>query len=299
MHPTNEIHYFYREYPNMRILIFLLLIFTLSSVYGQNESRFIFGSVHTLAERESYSIFYPLGIEEYKGITIIIHSTQASNPKAYGGMIENLLNEGIIVIYPAYQSFAVSNNAYDNASISSSVNKAYEDIKENYSDVLSLPVALIGHSMGGIIVYELATGQELLPKKPSAVISLAPAEVRKHKISDINFEKIDKYDVFLIIEEQRDKYYKRNTGKKLMDNLAYAQRKRHIIHSPSDEEKSRHLNAWSYNKNFSSKNNSLISYFSRMFGHTNSVDSAFYWPEIEHALGCAFSRENCESFRKK
>lgn len=285
----------------------LLLLFCLSyfcgtisaqsGAFAQKDTRFRFGSIHKMNERNSYSIFYPVGTKEYAGLVILIHSDQSSNPNAYGKLIEELLRENYVIIFPSYQSFLWSNNKNDIMNINQSLGKAYADIEENYPKVLSLPVAFIGHSMGGIIAFELASVSPGPPKKPSAVISLTPAEVSYHKINNLNFKKLDNYDVYLILEEENDKFYKRETGKRIFENLEDAGRKKHLSYSKKDGEKSKHLNAWSFDNRFSSNNNGAASYFSKSIGKTNSVDEQYYWPEIKAALRCAFSRQGCEEFR--
>ena len=293
--------------------LILLLLISLSTLFAQQSNsaikkdgasaqkseRFRFGAIHKLEERESYSIFYPVGLTEYDGVVILIGSNQSTNPKAYGKLIEHLLTSRYIVIFPAYQSFGWSNNKKDIEYIKNSLFKAYDDIEQNYAKVMTLPVAFIGHSMGAIITYELALGVDTAPKKPSALISLSPAEVRNHKITQLNFRRLDNYDTYLVIEEEKDKFYRRKTGTKLYENLSAARRKKYILHKAKKDQKSNHLNAWAYDKRFSSKNNGVASYFTKCFGKTNNIDKDFYWPQIDKALKCAFSRDGCEEFRTK
>ena len=151
----------------------------------------------------------------------------------------------------------------------------------------------------GLIAFELACVSPGPPKKPSAVISLAPAEVAYHKINNLNFKKLDNYDVYLILEEENDKFYRKETGKRIFDNLQDAKRKKHLVYSKQDGAKSKHLNAWSFDNRFSSENNGAASYFSKSIGKTNIADETFYWPEIKAALKCAFSREGCDQFRSE
>lgn len=279
-----------------------LFAFTMNMLMAQQSdestNRFNYSAVHKIEKRESYSVFYPGNKEEYSGVVVLIHSDQSSNPKAYGNFIKHLLQQNYIVIYPAYQDFVASKKKNDTQFISESISNAYEDIALNYNEIMSLPVALIGHSMGGIIAYELSMRNSEVPKKPSCVISLAPAEVRYHRLKNLNFDQLDSYDVYLVIEEQGDKHFRKKTGKRIMDKLASAQRKKHIIHPGGTLGKSKHLNAWAFDDSFSSKNNTLVSYFARMLGKTNEVDKKMYWPAIDHALDCAFSREGCDYFRE-
>ncbi len=270
-----------------------------NGAFAQKDSRFRFGSTHKVNERNSYSIFYPVGSEDYKGLVILIHSDQASNPFAYGQLIEQLLQEEYIVIYPSYQSFLWSNNKSDLDFINGSLEKAYKDIEINYPKVYSLPVAFIGHSMGGVIAFELASMSSGPPKKPSAVISLAPAEVTYHKIKNLNFKKLDNYDVYLIVEEENDKFYRRETGTRLFEKLEDAHRKKHVIYTKDNATRSKHLNAWAYDKRFGSNNNGAASYFAKSIGQTNQADYIFYWPQIMSALRCAFSRQGCDDFREE
>ncbi len=282
------------------LLVVLIFSFFIIPNKGNSQEKdlFTFSSTHKIEERNSYSIFYPINVEDYDGVVVLIHSMQASNPKVYGNFINFLLRKNYIVIYPAYQDYVVSKNAEDLNFISSSLTSAYKDIKKNYENVLNLPVTFIGHSMGGIIAYELASGQVEVPKMPSCVISLCPAEVKKHDINNINFNKLDSYDVYLIIEEENDKYYRNETGTRLFENNSASKRKRHIVHAKDEDEKSKHMNFWSPNKQYNSKNNTFFTYFPSLIGTTNEVDSEFYWKEISNALDCAISRKNCEGFKK-
>jgi len=152
--------------------------------------------------------------------------------------------------------------------------------------------------MGGIIALELATGVVGVPKMPSCVISICPAEVRRHRLSNMNFTKLDWYDVYLVIEEEDDKFYRRATGQAIMSKLEQGLRKRYVFHSTDELGKSRHMNMWSNNVSYSSKNNTFATYFSQFIGATDDIDKNFYWPEIQNALDCAFSRRECENFRE-
>lgn len=280
-------------------LLFTMGILLPFLTVGQSKDLFTFSSVHKVNERNSYSIFYPPSADLYEGIVVLIHSTQASNPKVYGNMINELLRDNFIVIYPAYQDYVVSDNSRDLEFISSSLISAYDDIKKNYAEVLNLPSIFIGHSKGGVLVFELASGKVDIPKMPSAVISLCPAEVTNHSLDDINFDKLDWYDVYLIIEEENDKYYKRGTGAEIFSNISEEARRRYIVHKKDDLGPSKHMNAWSYNSTYSSKNNTFLTYFNTPAGRTNAVDESFYWPRIKEALKCTVKREGCESFRLK
>lgn len=282
-------------------LFFLFsLLFISPSASSQSKDLFTYTQVHKLEERKSYSIFYPVIEEEaYQGVIVLIHSLQASNPKVYGDFIEFLLRKKYIVIYPAYQDYVVSNNKKDIEFISQSLHNAYRDIEKNYKDVKSLPFAFIGHSMGGIIVQELTTNKVVLPFNPKCVISICPAEVRQHSLSSINFKELDIYDVYLVIEEQKDRHYKNGTGQKMYDMLLPAERKKYLVHSKSEQERSQHLNLWANNNSFSSKNNTFVTYFPGLWSTSDVVDSVFYWPEINQALECAFSRKDCSSFREE
>lgn len=281
----------------MRIIIILFLFLLSYTGQSQMDERFRFASVHTLEERSSYSVFYPLNKATYRGVVVLIHSNQASNPALYGNFIDRLLREDMIVIYPSYQSFAQSNNKLDKKYISESLERAYNDIAVNYEEIMSLPVAFIGHSMGGVIVYEMALGQITVPKKPSCVVSVCPAEVKHHKLDRLDYNKLDSYDVYLVIEEEEDKFYRKGTGKAITSELYSAKRKKYVLNSKTEEFPSRHVNFWSRNKEYSSTNNTPVSYFGRRLAKTDKIDQEIYWPVIIQALDCAFSRRNCDAFR--
>lgn len=282
------------------IVVLLISVFLIpKQSFSQGKDLFTYSTVHKVEERASFSIFYPNGTEEYKGILVLIHSQQASNPKVYGDFIEKFLRKNYIIIYPAYQEYVLSQNKLDLEFISSSLKQAEEDIKKNYEDVKNLPVAYIGHSMGGVIAYELASGKVEVPKSPSCVIALCPAEVKSHKINEINFKKLDSYDVYLILEEEKDNFYNKGTGTALLEGISNAERKRHIVHSKDENGDSKHMNFWSPNKDFSSGNNTFVTYFPGLIGKTDAVDSEVYWLEISNALDCAFSRKNCEGFSEE
>jgi hypothetical protein len=100
-----------------------------------------------------------------------------------------------------------------------------------------------------------------------------------------------------VIEEEKDKFYRRGTGKQITSELHNAKRKKYILHKKTEDSDSKHLNFWSYNKDYSSKNNTLATYFSKRLGKTNKVDKEVYWPIMIQALDCAFSRQDCDTFR--
>lgn len=286
-------------YANIACLLFFILsVIMPKDLHSQGKDLFTFSAVHKLEERNSYSIYYPTDPEMYKGVVVLIHSDQGSNPKVYGNFIEKLLRDNYLVIYPSFQDYVVSANKKDLEFISSSLARAYADIKKNYDAVFNLPVGFIGHSMGGIIALELATGVVGVPKMPSCVISICPAEVNRHRMQNMNFDKLDWYDVYLVIEEEGDKFHKRGTGTRLIQNLSDGLRKRYVLRSKDELGSSKHMNMWSHNVQFSSKNNTFATYLSSFIGKTNRVDKEFYWPEIQNALDCAFSRQECDGFRE-
>ena len=59
------------------------------------------------------------------------------------------------------------------------------------------------------------------------------------------------------------------------------------------------MNFWSPNKDFDSGNNTFFTYFPNLIDQSNDVDRDFYWIEIDYALQCAFSRQNCDKFREQ
>jgi len=101
-------------YANIGYLLMMFFwVFMPVDSYSQTKDLFTVSVVHKLEERDSYSVFYPRETDALRGVIVLIHSDQASNPKVYGNFIEKLIRDNYIVIYPAYQDYVVSANKKD------------------------------------------------------------------------------------------------------------------------------------------------------------------------------------------
>ena len=252
--------------------------------------------MHLEEDYLGYSVFYPLHTEEYRGIVVLVHANQYLNPKSYGGLIESFLKNGLIVVYPVYERFLISTNRKNLEVLTSVISKAYDDIKINLPTFENLPTVYVGHSQGGIIVFQLAELSEKEFRKPAAVISVAPKEKRHHRLEDLDYASLEPSTTYLIIEENKDRNYKKEIGKEIHNKVKSFDRAYYVLHG-NEEESYGHSGLIDVNKNYSSKYNGLKDYFSWYIGK-KSDESRFYYKKINSAINCGIDRADCRIITK-
>ena len=118
-------------------------------------------------------------------VVVLLHGWGGMDPVSYGAWIEHLVRKGNIVIYPRYQAdlttppSEMTDNALD------AINSALAVLQEGEVKPQREHLALIGHSLGGVIAANLAceAASGWMPM-PKAVMVVAPGDSKNSNIAD-------------------------------------------------------------------------------------------------------------------
>jgi acetyl esterase/lipase len=130
----------------------------------------------------SYWLFEPADPRpERAPVVVFNHGWLAVNPGAYGAWIDHLVRSGNVVVYPRYQTDALSSPTEFLANAVAAVTDALDvlDTAPGHVRPDRDRFALIGHSAGGNLAAQMAAvaAERHLPK-PRAVVALMPGEVQ-------------------------------------------------------------------------------------------------------------------------
>jgi len=117
-------------------------------------------------------------------VVVLLHGWGGMDPVSYGGWIEHLARKGNIVIYPRYQAdlttppSEMTDNALD------AINNALAVLQEGEVKPQREHIALIGHSLGGVIAANLAceAASGWMPQ-PKALMVVAPGDSKNTNIA--------------------------------------------------------------------------------------------------------------------
>lgn len=281
----------------MRISSIIICLFISSLLFGQQQNAFFQKSIiHKIDGRSSYSLFIPSDIKKVTGVVLLLHHNQAYNPKLYGGLIEFLLKQNQIVAFPAYQDLVVNKAAKDLQYISNSTNEINKRLATLIENHKTIPWTYIAHGSAACLALKLATNDKNpLVRKPNGIVFLAPIESKGYNLDQIDVKRLDNYDAYLIIDEKNSKGFKKQCGQKINTMLQKirAQRLNYKLHETDSLGRSHQHNVLSNKLEYSTKQNSFLSYLSWYYAKTNEVDTKLYWPNIKQTLECAVKRKNC------
>lgn len=270
----------------MKLFIFFISFFWVCMfANSQVKSDFRFADVHLNNDRSGYSMFYPITTQDYKGIVVLIHDRQNINPKAYGGIIENILKQNFIVIYPHYESFLISNTKMDMNYIDNALEQSKEDLKNSMSMRSGLPYILIGHGTGAILVQKILQKKEYRNIKGALLV--APA------YSNQNILDVDLMDIsIVVVEEENSKTYRKlnKSGKTYGLNGRKIQT---LLHLSNNQQKAKRKSFKSYVRRFSSRNNGIKDYGIGL-DKPNTEDRLYYYPLIQQFLSCVIEGKQCD-----
>lgn len=254
--------------------------------FAQEKSNFRFGDEHVNEGRSGYSIFYPITSKKhYKGVVVFLHDNQNINPKSYGGIIEHIVKQNFIVIYPHYQEFMISFPKNDMKYISEALNRFREDMEQSQSIGPDLPYIFIGHGTGAILAQNCINQEEY--RNVRGALFVAPVHNRKNKITK-NLSEAS----ILILEEEHSKSFKKLLKEKETRGLK-GRKIQTIVHRSSSTQKAKRTSFRSYNNRFSSEKNGMKDYFIR-FDKPNAEDLKFYYPLLSRFLSCVIDNKECD-----
>jgi len=155
---------------------------------GPGSREALFGGVTTIEQaapaelRADYWLFVPSDplpgtpyTEELLPLVIFVHGYTATSPDPYLVWIEHLVRQGAVVLYPEYQGSTRDETAY-RQNLLDDVRRAVETLEREGVPVDMTRVAVVGHSLGGMLAVDYAAGAAAagLPV-PMAVMSIAPS----------------------------------------------------------------------------------------------------------------------------
>lgn len=136
-----------------------------------------------------YYIFIPETSMKVKlPIISFVHGFGGTTPSTYKAWIYHLVKKGNVVIFPVYQSFLTPISKYTkNSGIA--ISEAIKKVPSEYPNItLDLTrFALVGHSMGGVIVANLAATYSIynIPF-PGAVMAVQPGKTPMPPLEDLS-----------------------------------------------------------------------------------------------------------------
>ncbi len=140
---------------------------------------------HLGAGAESFWLYTPDDPQPSSApVVVLLHGWGGMDPVSYGAWIEHLVRKGNIVIYPRYQKdlttppSEMTDNALD------AINYALAVLQEGEVKPQREHLALIGHSLGGVIAANLAceAASGWMPM-PKAVMVIAPGDSKNANIA--------------------------------------------------------------------------------------------------------------------
>lgn len=267
-------------------IVLILLIVVGLNAQAQVKSDFRFADIHLKDDRSGYSIFYPItDKKEYKGIVVFLHDWQNINPKAYGGVIQHILRQKFIVIYPHYERFLVSNAKKDTTFISDVLKKSHNELRNSKFSHSGLPYFFIGHGTGAVLAHYYIETKQVQNIK--GAILVAPVHNNRRQLKS-NQSKAQ----ILLIEEEKSKAYKRLNKNEEIRAIS-GRNVQMVLHRSRNDHKANRKSFRSYNKRFSSGNNGLKDYFLR-WDAENNEDVNFYYPMITRFLSCVSLGKQCD-----
>lgn len=107
-------------------------------------------------------------------LVIFVHGYTATIPDLYLAWIEHLVRRGSVVLYPEYESTTYRETEYRQA-VLDGVRRALETLEREGIKVDPTRVAVVGHSLGGVLAVDYAASAAAagLPV-PTAVMGVAP-----------------------------------------------------------------------------------------------------------------------------
>ena len=117
-------------------------------------------------------------------VVVLLHGWGGMDPVSYGGWIEHLARKGNIVIYPRYQADLTTSPSEMTDNALDAINNALAVLQEGDVKPQRDHIALIGHSLGGVIAANLAceAASGWMPQ-PKAVMVVAPGDSKNTNIA--------------------------------------------------------------------------------------------------------------------
>jgi pimeloyl-ACP methyl ester carboxylesterase len=170
-----------------------------------------------------YWIFEPADpLPDRTPLVVFNHGWSAMEPKVYGAWIDHIVRRGNIVIYPVYQDSLRTPTRNFTPNAATGIRRAIQRLQSDSGHVKPDldKVAVVGHSMGGVIAANLAARwQAAGVPQPKAVMCVQPgktwtmSERTAVKLEDLSL--VNKNTLLLAVAGDRDRLAKDVDAKRI------------------------------------------------------------------------------------
>lgn len=139
---------------------------------------------------EQFWIFEPAKPTPEKApVIVFLHGWSEMNPRSYGAWVDHLVRQGNTVIFPRYQASVASNPGTFTPNMMTAVTRAFQVLEEHADRVRPNRdrVAVVGHSMGGLLAANLAALAQEHDLPPfRAVMAVQPGISKLMPLADLS-----------------------------------------------------------------------------------------------------------------
>jgi acetyl esterase/lipase len=218
-------------------------------------------------------------------LVIFVHGLDEHDPAAYLAWIEHLVRRGAVVLYPEYQTAVNDDEAAFGQTLRDVVGSALENLSSKDVDIDVTRVAVVGHSVGGVLAVDYAASAAAagLPV-PSAVMGVgASCPTEELACLSADLAAIPATTRVLLVTGDNDDPTVPATVARLWSGMsAVPTENRDIITLVSDT----HGKPW------------LLATHAQAFaGNVTELDAHDWygtWKWLDALMGCAFDGEWCE-----
>ena len=169
-----------------------------------------------------YYLFEPADpIPDMVPVVVFIHGFTATNPMTYQAWIDHIVKQGNIVIYPVYQAFMIASPRNFPEDTVTAVQNAFDELLSGDHVTPDLDkFAAVGHSMGGVLVADVAArAEEAGLPEVKAIMSVQPGKIPNPKLDDLSGLSPD--TLLLCVVGTRDFIVGTKDAKRIYENVPH------------------------------------------------------------------------------
>jgi len=253
------------------------------------------------AEPDGYWLFEPVCPDlDSANVVVFVHGYGAMNPMIYGNWIKHLVKKGNIVIFPRYQKNLFSPKPkHFSKNVAIAINNALMELDTGqHVQPIIQPLALIGHSYGGVISANLAVNfKKLELPQPEAILLCSPGSGPfKGGVLD-TYEDMPANVNLLIMVSENDRIVGDKLGRRIFETAQNVTNRNLLRQYPdrhgSPSIKAGHNESYSLNKQFDSGNRNMTAKRAKRKTALNAVDFYAYWKLFDALQECTRNVEHC------
>lgn len=210
-----------------------------------------------------------------KSLVIFLHGYGVSNPKSYGGWIKFLNQNGYNVLFPKFQLGIEPPRSRVYKNRVKELLLLVDELYDNEYDSLFF----IGHSIGGVIAANICVDinkEEQMPVKGLLLVS--PGHKKYKQDEYLSYDSIGRSVSLMVITGDKDRVAKDRFAFYVMEKTKTLNDKLFLKISDVGSCSSKHKEALSPMRDYSTKNWNLINSIAYKIGGIDEVDSELYWP---------------------